>query len=57
MFLTKRAPQCEQWLKREAESMGYDKHSMLIERALYRAKRKAEDKERDHQRKEEDKKG
>jgi hypothetical protein len=54
MFLTKKIPSCEQWLKRQYDSI-YDKH-LFVENVLKKARRKAEDKEAEHQRKEDEKK-
>lgn len=44
MFLMKKVPQYEQWLKKEFEGQGYDKQSMTLERVLLKEKKRAEDK-------------
>jgi hypothetical protein len=47
MFLTKKVPTCEQWLKKEFDS-GYDKHSLTLRQQMLKQVKKAEDKERWH---------
>lgn len=53
MFLTKKVAACEQWLKKEFDP-GYDKHSLVVERVLHKARKKAEDKEMEHRKREDE---
>ena len=48
MFLTKRLPECEQWLKREVDKQ-YENQFLTLEKSLSKASKKAEDKEQQYQ--------
>ena len=47
MFLTKKVPLCEQWLKQEYDK-GYDKHNLTLYQAMVKQVKKQEKKEMWH---------